>query len=128
MSARIRFRPRITNKKHVFFLPSARVELLAIFEKKTFILADKEIFRKKKQVHFREEFFSSHVFFCLFFSSPSLTLFKIGLNCLYFVALITFSRNLSNVFFIRYFPKIGGMFFSKCFFFTAPLIRSWIFF
>ena len=49
----------------------------------------------------------------------------------YFVALITFSRNLSNVFFTwspsLTFPKICSMFFFQIFFLLS-LIRFWIFF
>ena len=48
------FRPRITKKNMCFFLPSARIELLQIFEKKHLVLVDKKNIPKKKQVYFRK--------------------------------------------------------------------------
>ena len=47
MSARIKFRPRITNKNMLFFLPNARIEVLTIFQKKHLILVDKKNIPKK---------------------------------------------------------------------------------
>ena len=85
MSARINFRPPITPKKHVFFLPSAPIEVLRIFEKKHSILVDKKNIPKKKTSSFFQL-----CFFCLFFSSPSLTLFKIGQFYFILSLLLTF--------------------------------------
>ena len=132
MSARIRFRPRIT-KKNMFFFCTARALNCCRFSKKTrFILVDKKNIPKKKSL-FQEmkHFFSSYVFIACFFSSPSLPLFKKGHCFIYFVALINFSRNLSKVFFIwspsLTFRKIGGMFIFLNVFLTPSLIRFWIF-
>ena len=77
-----------------FFLPSVRVELLPIFEKKHLILVDKKHFEKNKFISGNKK----TLFQLCLFSSPLLPLFKIGQNCFYFVALINFSRNVSSVF------------------------------
>ena len=67
-----------------------------------------------------------------FFAPPSLTFFQIHQKFFIFVALINFSRKLSNVFFISSpsltLPKIGSMFFFlKCFFLPPSLIRFRVF-
>ena len=40
-------------KKHVFFLPSARIKFLPIFVKKHLISLDEKKYSEKKQFHFR---------------------------------------------------------------------------
>ena len=113
------FRPRITKKTCVFFLPSARIELLPIFEKTS---VDKKTFKKKpSSFHEIKKTFSQLCFVLLVFSPPSLILFKIGQKFFYFAALINFSRNLSNVFFF-WGPKIGINVFLP-----PSLIRFWLF-
>ena len=98
MSARIRFRSRITKKTCFFFLPSARIRLLPISGKKQSISRGKKKLPKKTN-SFREiKNISSYVFFCLFF----------------FVALINFFFKSSKVVF--YFVALIDFFFLKCFF------------
>ena len=122
MSARIRFRPHIT-KKMYFFLPSARIRLFPISEEKQSISGDKtNIFVKKYFITRDKKYFSSYVFFAFFF--VALIAFFIRLIFFNLVAVINFSRNIFNVFFIfspsLTFPKIGAMFFFLNFFFTLP--------
>ena len=125
MSARIRFRQRIYNqKKNVFFLPSARIRLLPISQEKIQLISEDKIkFRKTNNFISRDKkLFSSYVFFACFFRKPSLTFCQIDQQFFYFVALISFSRNLSNIFIYVVgltFPKIGLMFFFLYVFFTA---------
>ena len=52
MSARIRFRPRITKKNMWFFFAQRAHWIVADFRKKRLITGDKKTFRKK-QVYFR---------------------------------------------------------------------------
>ena len=122
MSARIRGKPSTTKKTCGFFLPSARIELLPIFGKKHLILVDKKNIPKKNK------FISGNkkncVFSACFFSSPSLTLFKIDLgHFFYFIALIKFSRKTSKVFYlvalITFSEKRWNVFFFLNVFFTA---------
>ena len=76
-----------------------KITLLQIFEKNSQSREIEKTFRKKKS-SFREIiFFSSYVFFCLFFFVFLINFFKIGQKFFYFVALINFSRNRFNVFF-----------------------------
>ena len=66
MSARIRFRPRITKKTMCFFLPSARIELLPIFEKNHLILVHEKNIPKKFQ-EINKTFFQLCFFLLVFF-------------------------------------------------------------
>ena len=105
MSARIIFSQRIT-KKHVFFLPSARIELLPISEKKQFISEDKKTIREKTSLfQVIKKHFLSYFFLLVFF--VALIDFLSNRSIFYFI--------LSNVFVISSpsltFPKIGSMFF-----------------
>ena len=87
MSAHIRFRPRITKKKHVvFFLPSARIRLLPISEKKPVDLMGIKKHPVKKTSSFREikHIFPAMFFFACFFSSPLLSFLKIGQKLFFF--------------------------------------------
>ena len=98
MSVRIRFRQRITKKKHVFFQPSACIALLSISEKNQSISGDKRnILKKNKFISGDEEIFFPDMFFCFFSLSSSLTFFKEIKSFFYFVALINFSKNRFNV-------------------------------
>ena len=128
MSPRIRFRPRIT-KKHVFFLPSARIRLLPISGKNSKFREIKKQFEKNKFISRDKKYFCGYVFFACFFLSPSLTLFlnrskvffilspslfQKYVQCfLYLVALINFSKNMFNVFFLNVFfpPSLDFGFF-----------------
>ena len=127
MSVYIRLRSRITKKKHIFFLPSARIRLLPISEKNQLISGDKKKdFEKTSLFQEIKKHFPSYVFiFLVFFSSPSLTFFTMDQFFFYFVALINFSKKFSNVIFIwapsGTFSKIGStFFFLKCFFYRPP--------
>ena len=101
MSARIRFRPRITKKKCFFFSPARALDCWRFPKKKNSQFQEiKKTFQKKTKFISRyKKIFFQLCFTCLFFSSPSLTFFKIDLF-FYFVALINFYRKMSNVFFI----------------------------
>ena len=125
MSARIIFRQRITKKTCVFSAQRAHW-IVADFRKKTVNFG-----RKKKHCE-KNKFISGDkknifpaMFFCLFFSTPSLTFFsnrsKVFFNSspsltfleicpmfFYFVALINLSKNRLNVFFL------------ECFFYRPP--------
>ena len=102
MSALIRSRQRITKKTCGFFLPSERIELLPFFTKKQLISGDKKTFKKTSLFwKIKKNIFSSYVFFLLVFFVVLINFFLNGTIFFYFVALMTFSRNLSNVFFIR---------------------------
>ena len=95
MSARIRFEPRIT--KPFFFCQRAH-QIVADFRKKQSISGDKKHF-KTKFMSRDKKYFSGYVFFVALIS-----FFKIGQKFFYLVALINFSRNLSNVsFFLNVF-------------------------
>ena len=112
-------------------LPSLRIGLLLISEKKQFFSGDKKnITKKTKFISGEKKTFFRLSFFCLFFSSPSITFFQIDYFFFYFVALINFSRNLSNVFFILSLtlPKIGSMVFFLKSFFYRPLSLDFGFF
>ena len=110
MSARIRFRPRITKKTCGFFLPSARIRLLPISGKKTFL---------KKTSSFRE---IKNILPAIFFLLPFINfflmkvksfvlfrrrdyLFKKFVQCFFYLdALINFFKNSLNVcFFLNLF-------------------------
>ena len=71
MSVRIRFRQRITKKKHVFFQPSACIALLSISEKKQSISGDKRNILKKTSL-FQEmnKYFFQIYFFAFFYCRP----------------------------------------------------------
>ena len=70
MSARIRFRQHITKKTYVFFLPSARIALLPISEKKQLISGDKKDIPKKSSLFQEIKNMFPAMFFLLVFSSP----------------------------------------------------------
>ena len=116
MSARIRFRLRITKKKHVFFFCPARpLDCYRFPEKQHTISGDKRnIPKKKKFISKDKKYFSGYVFFCLFF----VVLINFFLNrskvFFHFFALINFSRNMTNV------SKICSMFFFSQMFFFLP--------
>ena len=124
MSARIRFRPRITRKNMCFFLPSARIRLLPISEKKL-ISGDKiNISKRTSLFQVIKNIFPSMFLFCLFFF---VTLNNFFLNkskgFFNFVQLNNFCRNLSNVFFI-WAPSITFVEICQmCFFIWAPSIN-----
>ena len=129
MSARIRFKPRIT-KKNMFFLPSARIGFMPISEEKQLVSGDKKKMPKKnKFISGDKKYFSSYVF-CLFFRRPHY-LFLIDQKFFYLVALISFFRILYNVFFIlspsSTVQKTVQCFFFLKYFFSPSLIKFWIF-
>ena len=102
MSARIRFRPSITEKTCVLFSAQrAHYRLLPLSEKKQLISGDKKTFRKKTILTQEiKKHFPSYVFILLVFF-VALIIFYLNKPKVfpYFVALINFSRNLSDVFF-----------------------------
>ena len=124
MSGRIRFRQRITKKICVFFTAQRAHWIFADFWEKnsSFWEIKKNISPKTSLFQEMNNIFPAMVF-CLYFLSPSLTCFHID-HFFYYVALINFSRKLSNVFFISSpsltFPKIGSMFFFLNFFYRPP--------
>ena len=120
MSARCRFRPRITKKKHVFFFcPARALNCCRFLKKKHLILVDKEIIPKKtKFISRNKKFFAcffrrphklylKYVKIC-FISSLSLTFPEICPMFFYLIALINFPENRWIVFF------------PKCFFHRPP--------
>ena len=121
MSARIRFRPRFTQKTCGFFLPSARIAFLLIFDKKKhFILVDKKNIPKKNKFILGNK----KTFFLLVFLLPSLTLFIFGILLFILSPSLTFPE-ICPMFFLIWspsltFPKIGGMFFLLNVFFYRP--------
>ena len=91
MSARIRFRPRITEKRHEFFFRPAHALDCCLFLKKTQLISG-----NKKNILKTFENIDQKIFFI---SLPSLTFPEICQMFFYLVALITFL-------------KMGAMFFS----------------
>ena len=71
MSARIRFRQRIT-EKHVVFLLNARIGLLPISEKKQLISGDKKHIPNKISLfeEIKKYFFPAMFFLLVFFRRP----------------------------------------------------------
>ena len=113
--ARIRFKKRITQKKHMFFCLARALNCRRFPENPSFF---QEI--KKFQL----------CFFRLFFRHPHY-LFSNRSIIFYSIALINFSGTLSNVFFylvalINFFKNRFNVFF-KCLFLRPPLIRYFIF-
>ena len=128
MSAPIRFRQRITKKTCFFCL--ARALDCCRYPKKQQIISGENIPKKKTSLFLEiKTHFSRALCFCFAcFFRRSHYLFLNGSK----VVFITFSRNLSNVFFILSpsltFPKIGSMiFFPECFFYRAPSLDFGIF-
>ena len=122
MSARIRFRQRITQKKTCVFFCRARSLDCWRFARKQLTSGDKKTISKKTSLFQKIKNFFPAMFFCLFIRRPPFFK-KMVKSCFYFVALINFSRNLSTVFFISSpsltFPKTGSMFFFLDVFFFA---------
>ena len=104
-----------------FLLLSTRIGLLLISEKKHLISED-----KKKQVNLRDKnIFPAMFFSACFFMTPYSKNFQLDQKFFYFVALINFSRNLSNVFLyfvalINFTKNRFNVFFLKCFFYRPP--------
>ena len=132
MSARIRFRPRII-KKHVFFsCPARALNCCRFSKKKHLILVNKKtIPEKTKFISGNKKAFLQLCFFCLFFLSPSLTLFKIGQ--FFFISLFSLPfPEIYPMFFylvaLINFSEIGEMFFFPKCFFNRPPSLDFVFF
>ena len=133
MSARIRFRQRNTKKNMCFFCPSRALDCCRFSKKICLFREIKNHSEKKKFITGDKKNIFPAMFFFLFFSSPSSIFFSNRSKVFYFVVLINFSRNLSNVFFyfialINFSKNRLNVFFLKCFFFHLPSSSDFGFF
>ena len=115
MSARIRFRPRITKKNMCFFCPARALDCCRFSEKKQSISKDKKNISKKTSLFREIKNIFPAIFFLLIFSSPSLFFF---LNRSHFFFILSPSLTFPNIWPICFiwspsltFPKICSMFF-----------------
>ena len=118
MSAHIRFRPRITKEK-AFFCLSRALDCCRLPKKNSQFRDIKKHSEKNKFILWDKKYFSSYVFFCLFFFFALIN-FKICQKVFFLLSpSLTFPEICPMFFFISLtFPKIGSMYFFKCFFST----------
>ena len=114
-------------KKNMCFFCPARALYCCRFPKKNCQFREIKNIPKKNNSFWEITNIHQLCFFCLFFPSPSLPFLKKVESFFYFVALINFTRNLSNVIFyldalINFSKNRLNVFFSLMFFFRPPLL------